>query len=374
PSRSMTGPPAVATPSAGSGGSSKAGTSRAGSTGNTWAGDSTEMPRPSAARDTPPSRAGAWHVATAQTRAMASAARHRPGRRCTRKRLAGMGRHPSKAGTRLRQESGLLGRSGSPQDTVAMGKAPEAGNDVAMAHGVVQVFRGLRRLVSQFAKQRDAALLRGQVFRMFERQVGEYALHGCQPAIRTPLQQAQGCGQGLGIHFERLRRIAPYVARELVQQDDPRQRPQRGVFPFEQPARAGLLDQGTPAAGDLGVEGGILGEPFPPRTQVLRVPGREKPKVEYVLAVSLHHGFILVPAPAQVSDRFQPLARAAPAGETCAMETSRPTKVLVVDDDAALRQLLADYLNRHGYDTLLAPDASDLPARIARYSPDLLVL
>jgi len=49
-------------------------------------------------------------------------------------------------------------------------------------------------------------------------------------------------------------------------------------------------------------------------------------------------------------------------------------KVLVVDDDPALRQLLADYLNRHGYDTLLAPDASDLPGRIQRYSPDLIVL
>lgn len=49
-------------------------------------------------------------------------------------------------------------------------------------------------------------------------------------------------------------------------------------------------------------------------------------------------------------------------------------KVLVVDDDPALRQLLADYLNRHGYDTLLAPDASDLAARIQRYSPDLIVL
>src|SRR5690554_5476475 len=49
-------------------------------------------------------------------------------------------------------------------------------------------------------------------------------------------------------------------------------------------------------------------------------------------------------------------------------------KVLVVDDDPALRQLLADYLNRHHYDTLLAPDASDLPARIQRYAPDLVVL
>jgi len=49
-------------------------------------------------------------------------------------------------------------------------------------------------------------------------------------------------------------------------------------------------------------------------------------------------------------------------------------KVLVIDDDPALRQLLADYLNRHQYDTLLAADASDLPARIQRYAPDLLVL
>lgn len=50
------------------------------------------------------------------------------------------------------------------------------------------------------------------------------------------------------------------------------------------------------------------------------------------------------------------------------------TKILVVDDDPALRQLLADYLNRHGYDTLLAADASDLNGRISRYAPDLLVL
>ncbi len=50
------------------------------------------------------------------------------------------------------------------------------------------------------------------------------------------------------------------------------------------------------------------------------------------------------------------------------------TKVLVVDDDPALRQLLADYLNRHNYDTLLAPDSRDLEQRIERYSPDLIVL
>lgn len=50
------------------------------------------------------------------------------------------------------------------------------------------------------------------------------------------------------------------------------------------------------------------------------------------------------------------------------------TKLLIVDDDPALRQLLADYLNKHGYDTLLAPDASDLAARIIRFEPELIVL
>ena len=49
-------------------------------------------------------------------------------------------------------------------------------------------------------------------------------------------------------------------------------------------------------------------------------------------------------------------------------------KILVVDDDPALRQLLADYLNKHGFDTLLAPDATDLAARILRFAPELIVL
>ncbi len=74
---------------------------------------------------------------------------------------------------------------------------------------------------------------------------------------------------------------------------------------------------------------------------------------------------------------FQSVSRACQAktlaGTLAAMENPL-VKVLVVDDDPALRQLLADYLNRHHYDTLLAPDASDLPARIQRYSPDLIVL
>ena len=50
------------------------------------------------------------------------------------------------------------------------------------------------------------------------------------------------------------------------------------------------------------------------------------------------------------------------------------TKILVIDDDPALRQLLADYLNKYGFDTLLAPDARNLDALIERFAPELLVL
>ena len=49
-------------------------------------------------------------------------------------------------------------------------------------------------------------------------------------------------------------------------------------------------------------------------------------------------------------------------------------KILVVDDDPDLRQLLADYLNRNGYDTLLAQDATDIEHRISRVEPDLVIL
>lgn len=49
-------------------------------------------------------------------------------------------------------------------------------------------------------------------------------------------------------------------------------------------------------------------------------------------------------------------------------------KILVVDDDLELRQLLASYLNKHGFDTLLAENANDLEKLIARFSPDLVVL
>ncbi|MBL8416130.1 MAG: response regulator [Propionivibrio sp.] len=49
-------------------------------------------------------------------------------------------------------------------------------------------------------------------------------------------------------------------------------------------------------------------------------------------------------------------------------------KILLVDDDPELRQLLATYLGRHGFDTLLLADTRQLDAYIERYQPHLVVL
>src|SRR5689334_24466670 len=49
-------------------------------------------------------------------------------------------------------------------------------------------------------------------------------------------------------------------------------------------------------------------------------------------------------------------------------------KILVVDDDARLRELLARYLGEQGFQVQTLPDARDLDKRLQRDPPHLLVL
>lgn len=53
---------------------------------------------------------------------------------------------------------------------------------------------------------------------------------------------------------------------------------------------------------------------------------------------------------------------------------SNMRKILLIDDDSELRQLLATYLGRHGFDALLLPDTRQLDTFLERYQPQLLVL
>ncbi len=54
--------------------------------------------------------------------------------------------------------------------------------------------------------------------------------------------------------------------------------------------------------------------------------------------------------------------------------TPRPTRILVVDDDVRLRDLLTRYLAEQGFDVRAIPDARDLDKRLQRDPPHLVVL
>ena len=48
--------------------------------------------------------------------------------------------------------------------------------------------------------------------------------------------------------------------------------------------------------------------------------------------------------------------------------------ILVVDDDPEIRELLADFLRKHGYEVAVAADGEALFACLEKQSPDLVVL
>jgi two-component system phosphate regulon response regulator OmpR len=52
---------------------------------------------------------------------------------------------------------------------------------------------------------------------------------------------------------------------------------------------------------------------------------------------------------------------------------SRPNKILVVDDDARIRDLLRRYLAQEGFDVLLAEDGRSLTRIMLRETADLIV-
>lgn len=56
------------------------------------------------------------------------------------------------------------------------------------------------------------------------------------------------------------------------------------------------------------------------------------------------------------------------------MELDRPTRILVVDDDAGIRALLADYLSAQGMTVECVRDGRELDKRLADFAPDLVIM
>ncbi|HET9693263.1 MAG TPA: response regulator, partial [Steroidobacteraceae bacterium] len=48
--------------------------------------------------------------------------------------------------------------------------------------------------------------------------------------------------------------------------------------------------------------------------------------------------------------------------------------ILVVDDDPAIREMLAEYLGSHGFSVSVAPDGQSMRAEIERVAPDVVLL
>jgi two-component system OmpR family response regulator len=56
------------------------------------------------------------------------------------------------------------------------------------------------------------------------------------------------------------------------------------------------------------------------------------------------------------------------------MQPDRRPRILVVDDDPGIREVLSDYLFQHGFDTDTAASAAEMDSAIAARPPDLIVL
>ena len=56
------------------------------------------------------------------------------------------------------------------------------------------------------------------------------------------------------------------------------------------------------------------------------------------------------------------------------MQAEAAPRILVVDDDPGIREVLCDYLGRHGYETAGAASAAEMDRALAARAPDLIVL
>ncbi|HVL40965.1 MAG TPA: response regulator, partial [Brevundimonas sp.] len=56
------------------------------------------------------------------------------------------------------------------------------------------------------------------------------------------------------------------------------------------------------------------------------------------------------------------------------MQADAAPRILVVDDDPGIREVLCDYLGQHGYDATGAASAAEMDRAIAHQRPDLIVL
>src|SRR5688572_30621829 len=183
-----------------------------------------------------------------------------------------------KARARLPEEIDLLGRAGTPEDRVAVGKAPEALDDVAMRERVGISVRGFREGAQRLNELAGAQLIR-QRLAVLERQIDEQALHRQQLAVVCLRQRMARGLEGERVGGEGARRAAEHVARKLVEQHDERQAIAWRLLPAREPAGSRRFVRGKEAVAHLLVERLAFFEPA--RQPLAENAGPAKPKKQH---------------------------------------------------------------------------------------------
>jgi two-component system OmpR family response regulator len=57
-----------------------------------------------------------------------------------------------------------------------------------------------------------------------------------------------------------------------------------------------------------------------------------------------------------------------------AIDVTNNKQVLVIDDDQAIRELLAEYLSKNNFDVITAEDGREMDDQLANHQPDLIIL
>ena len=161
----------------------------------------------------------------------------------------------SAAETAVVQEGLFFGRCFAPQGAVAMGKAAEADDDVAM-----QPAPFLQLFVA--GDQGHVAVLILDPFGVLERQQEEILQLRFDRQMQIARHRLIGEHQGQWIGGELVRRAAKAVARILVQQDQQGQGALGRIHPVVQFAPRGGPVNGAAPVAEQGVERLVLGEPL----------------------------------------------------------------------------------------------------------------
>lgn len=156
------------------------------------------------------------------------------------------------------EESDFLGRRSASENPVAMRKPSEAPDDFIMFNSEGKVHRSRQ---ARF-EQHHRAFLNCEIFGMHERHIKEGALLRRVKEIETPAERLARDVERRCVLGESGRRVAIDIARELVEQNDQRERMARMRAPRVQPLRCSGAMKRAETLADPCIKRSVAAEPL----------------------------------------------------------------------------------------------------------------